>query len=270
MAAPDDALAELDALLAELPEGRRGLPLAISVGRLNRVKGMATLTRAWATTPALHDTCNLLVVGGDLTSPSRDEAAELDQVFAAVPREEAASQGLLLSGHRPHATVATWLAATLRGRPGLSAPGGVYVSASLKEEFGLAILEAMAASLVVVAPDGGGPATYVEPGVTGILTDTSSSGALASAVLEALALARSPQTLMAQKRALATLRERFSIDTMADALACVYAGASGRATDATRETAPPEASAHGGRPATTHSATHPATRVARSSTGAAS
>jgi hypothetical protein len=187
-----------------------------------------------------------------------------------VPREEAASQGLLLSGHRPHATVATWLAATLRGRPGLSAPGGVYVSASLKEEFGLAILEAMAASLVVVAPDGGGPATYVEPGVTGILTDTSSSGALASAVLEALALARSPQTLMAQKRALATLRERFSIDTMADALACVYAGASGRATDATRETAPPEASAHGGRPATTHSATHPAARVARSSTGAAS
>ena len=270
MTAADDALGELDALLAELPEQRRGLPLAISVGRLNRVKGMATLTRAWATTPALHDACNLLVVGGDLTSPSPDEATELDQVFAAVPREQAAPQGLLLSGHRPHATVATWLAATLRGRPGLSAPGGVYVSASLKEEFGLAILEAMAASLVVVAPDGGGPATYVEQGVTGILTDTSSSEALASAVLEALDLARSPQTLMAQKRALATLRERFSIDAMADALACVYAGASGRATDATGETAPADASAHVGRPGTTHPATHPVTRVARPSTGAAS
>jgi glycogen synthase len=128
----------------------------------------------------------------------------------------------------------------------------------------------MAASLVVVAPDGGGPATYVEQGVTGILTDTSSSEALASAVLEALDLARSPQTLMAQKRALATLRERFSIDAMADALACVYAGASGRATDATGETAPADASAHVARPGTTHPATHPATRVARPSTGAAS
>ena len=229
---PSEALAELDALLGELPEERRGLPLAISVGRLNRVKGMATLTRAWATTPGLHRACNLLVVGGDLLSPSPDEAAELEQVFAAVPRGETAGRGLLLAGHRPHATVATWLAATLRGRPGLCAPGGVYVSASLKEEFGLAILEAMAASLVVVAPDGGGPATYVEPGVTGILTDTSSGAALASAVLEALTLARSPQTLMAQRRALANLRERFSIDTMADALACVYAGAARRAPGA--------------------------------------
>ncbi|MGO4341469.1 glycosyltransferase [Pedococcus sp. 2YAF34] len=221
-------LDELDALLATLPEERRGLPLAISVGRLNRVKGMATLVRAWSTTPELHDACNLLVVGGDLVAPSPEEAAELGQVFDAVPRDRAATHGLLLSGHRPHDTVATWLAATLRGRPGLSAPGGVYVSASLKEEFGLAILEAMAASLVVVAPDGGGPATYVEPGVTGILTDTSSAQALASAVVEALALARSPQTLMAQRRALASLRDRFSIDTMADALACVYAGASSR------------------------------------------
>lgn len=221
-------LAELDTLLGTLPEHRRGLPLAISVGRLNRVKGMATLARAWATTPELHDACNLLVVGGDLVDPSPEEAAELDRVLDAVPRREAAAHGLLLPGHRPHDTVATWLAATLRGRPGLSAPGGVYVSASLKEEFGLAILEAMAASLVVVAPDGGGPATYVEPGVTGILTDTSSAPALASAVLEALALAGSPQTLMAQRRALTTLRDRFSIGTMADALACVYAGASSR------------------------------------------
>ena len=222
---PGQALADLDALLATLPHERRGLPLAISVGRLNRVKGMATLARAWSTSPDLHDACNLLVVGGDLVDPSPEEASELDQVFAAVPQDEAEARGLLLSGHRPHDTVATWLAATLRGRPGLSAPGGVYVSASLKEEFGLAILEAMAASLVVVAPDGGGPATYVQPGVTGVLTDTSSTKELAAAVLAALALARSPQTQMAQRRALAHLRDRFSIDTMADALACVYAGA---------------------------------------------
>ncbi|MGA8980921.1 MAG: glycosyltransferase family 4 protein, partial [Pedococcus sp.] len=221
------ALVELDALLGGLPAGRRGLPLAITVGRLNRVKGMATLVEAWHGDADLRGRCNLLVVGGDLDHPSSDEAAELARVDAVVPRAAAAVQGLLLPGHRPHATVATWLAASLRGRPGLAAPAGVYVSASLKEEFGLAILEAMAASLVVVAPDGGGPATYVEPDVTGILTDTGSPTALAEAVGRALDMAASPETAMRQRRALTTLRERFSISTMAGALAGVYAVASG-------------------------------------------
>ena len=40
---PGPALAELDALVTALPEHRRRLPLVISVGRLHRVKGMATL-----------------------------------------------------------------------------------------------------------------------------------------------------------------------------------------------------------------------------------
>ena len=75
--------------------------------------------------------------------------------------------------------VATWLAAARQGRPGRCGAGGIYVSASLKEEFGMAILEAMASGLVVVAPDGGGPATYVADGVTGILADTTSPAALA-------------------------------------------------------------------------------------------
>ncbi len=223
----EPALAELDVLLGGLPVERRGLPLAITVGRLNRVKGMATLVGAWHGDADLSARCNLLVVGGDLDHPSSDEAAELARIDAVVPRATAAVQGLLLPGHRPHSTVAAWLAAGLRGRPGLAGAAGVYVSASLKEEFGLAILEAMAASLVVVAPDGGGPATYVEPGVTGILTETGSPTALADAVGRALDMAASPETAMRQRRALATLRDRFSIVTMAGALAGVYAAAGG-------------------------------------------
>ncbi|KQU70452.1 glycosyltransferase [Phycicoccus sp. Root101] len=221
------ALAELDALLVQLPAARRGLPLLVTVGRLNRVKGMATLVETWHADPALRARSNLLVVGGDLDDPSAEEAAELARIEAVVPRAAAVRHGLLLPGHRPHATVAAWLAATRHGRGSLAAPAGVYVSASLKEEFGLAILEAMAASLVVVAPDGGGPATYVEDGVTGFLTDTGSPAALAAAIGRALELAASPEAALQQRRALTTLRDRFSITTMADALACVYTGASG-------------------------------------------
>nr|NLI50341.1 glycosyltransferase [Propionibacterium sp.] len=214
------SLADLDAVLAALPPERRGLPLAITVGRLHRVKGMATLAGAW--TDRLADRCNLLVVGGDLASPSDDEAEQLDRIDAVVPRADGPGRGLLLAGHRPNPEVVAWLAAVRHGRPGLCAPGGVYVSASLKEEFGIAILEAMASGLVVVAPLAGGPATYVEDGVTGVLVDTTDPEALAAAVASALDLAGAPGAEGRAAKAQALVAERFSITTMASALAAIY------------------------------------------------
>ncbi|GAB3440494.1 hypothetical protein GCM10027517_15020 [Phycicoccus ginsengisoli] len=216
------ALAQLEELLATLPPDRRALPIAVSVGRLSPVKGMATLARAWADDDRLRARCNLLVVGGDLDDPSDDEAAELARIASVLPRERAAVQGLLLAGHRPNATTAAWLAAVRRGDPASGRPPGVYVSASLKEEFGIAILEAMGVGLVVVAPDGGGPATYVADGRTGFLVDTSSRAALVGGVHAALDLAA---TDGADERAAGSrhmVRSRFGIDAMATSLADVY------------------------------------------------
>jgi glycosyltransferase involved in cell wall biosynthesis len=224
--APPPHLADLDDLLSTLPEERRHLPLAVTVGRLHPVKGVATLVETWAQRRDLGERCNLLVVGGALDAPSVDEAGELDRIAAAVPPEQAAARGLLLAGHRPHAGVAVWLAAARLGRPGLAAPDGVYVSASLKEEFGIAILEAMSAGLVVVAPDAGGPATYVDEGVTGVLADTTSPAALAEALTRALDLASDADAVALADLARSGLRDRFGIDTMASALARVYASVS--------------------------------------------
>ncbi|CAN7507190.1 glycosyltransferase [Knoellia sp. LjRoot47] len=216
------ALAELDDLLEQLPPERRDLPLAVTVGRLHRVKGMATLVEAWSDGP-VRDRCNLLVVGGDLADPSADEGEQLARIDAVLPRDLAAGNGLLLAGHRPNGVVAAWLAAVGVGRPGLSAPGGVYVSASLKEEFGIAILEAMATGLVVVAPDEGGPATYVEDGVTGLLVDTTSRALLADAVASALDLASSPDSSVRAEKARDAVARDFGIATMASSLVEVYA-----------------------------------------------
>lgn len=216
------ALADLDAVLARLPIERRGLPLAITVGRLHRVKGMASLVDAWASDPVLANRCNLLVVGGDLARPSADEQEQLERIDATIPRAAGPTYGLLLAGHRPNGTVAVWLAAVLHGRPGYSGPAGVYVSASLKEEFGIAILEAMASGLVVLAPEEGGPATYVEHGVTGVLADTSSLGALGAALGSALDLASAPLASEYAERARSLVTTRFSIRTMASALAGIY------------------------------------------------
>jgi glycosyltransferase involved in cell wall biosynthesis len=225
----------LRSLLAGLPEERRSLPLMISVGRFHRIKGMATVAAAWANGP-LRDRANLLLVGGDLENPSADEREQLERIYRTVPAAEAAASGLLLSGHRPNDTVARWVAATRFGVPGFAAPGGVYVCGSLKEEFGIAILEAMAAGLLVVAPAGGGPATYVEDGVTGFLTRTSDPALLAASMSDALdamelEAAHTATTDARPRRSRETVMRDFTIQAMARALSAVYADVSDGATE---------------------------------------
>ena len=217
--ATSPALDELRRLVGGLPAERRGLPLAISVGRLHRVKGMATVVEAWASDPDLAARCNLLIVGGDLDRPSADERAQLDRIEAVLAAHPHARDGLVLAGHRPNDVVARWLAAAAHGLAPEVAPDGAYVCGSLKEEFGLALLEALAAGLPVVAPHGGGPATYVESGTTGVLVDTRMPSEVAAGMHAALDLAPVPGR---RERALATVVERFTIEAMARTLGAVY------------------------------------------------
>lgn len=222
---PGPALAELDALVAALPEHRRRLPLAVSVGRLHRVKGMATLVEAWAGDAELAERCNLLIVGGDLADPSPDEREQLDLIADVLTRFPAAAAGLLMPGHRPNDVVAVWLAAARAGRAGGIGPAGVYVCSSLKEEFGLALLEALASGLVVVGPAAGGPATYIDDGVTGVLVDTRRPDEVARAMRAAFALATAPDQGERMDRALERVSADFTVQAMADRLSAIYAGA---------------------------------------------
>ena len=222
---PLPALAELDALVAALPEHRRRLPLVISVGRLHRVKGMATLVEAWAGDAELADRCNLLIVGGDLVDPSPDEREQLDLIAEVLTRFPAAAAGLLMPGHRPNDVVAVWLAAAQAGRAGGNGPAGVYVCSSLKEEFGLALLEALASGLVVVGPAAGGPATYIDDGVTGVLVDTRRPDEVTRAIRAAFDLATAPGQAERINRAVERVRADFTVQAMADRLSAIYAGA---------------------------------------------
>ena len=159
----------LDDLATGIPPSRRDLPLVLSVGRLNPIKGMDRVVAAWAGDPRLHDHSNLVIVGGDLANPSATEAAVLAVIDRLVPATDPRRAGIVLLGGRPRADVARLLVAAVSGRAGGWAAGGVYVDGAVKEEFGLAVLEAMAAGLVVVAPSTGGPSTYVDDGDTGVL-----------------------------------------------------------------------------------------------------
>ncbi|MFI7542601.1 glycosyltransferase [Actinoplanes sp. NPDC049599] len=208
------APAELATLVAALPADRRDLPPVLSVGRLHRVKGMVTLVRAWAGEAELWRRSNLVIVGGDLADPSPDEREQLDQI-AELLRGSPAAAGLILSGHRPNDEVARWLTLARDRR-------GLYVCASLKEEFGLALLEALAAGLVVVGPDAGGPPTYVEHGRTGLLVDTSRPENLARAMADGLDLAAGPGQAARVARARDRIRAGFTVGAMATALRGIY------------------------------------------------
>ena len=212
-------LAELERRVDRLDPSRRGLPLLVGLGRLHPVKGFHRLVEAWAGDPELRRRFNLLLVGGELEQPSATEARVLEEIETLLDRHPEARTGLLLFGRRSNRDAARLLAAARWGLgPGV-APGGVYVCASDKEEFGLAILEAMAAGLAVVAPDSGGPATYVRDGDNGFLARTTSLPELSAAIHRAAAAAACPRRT---ERARRLVGERFTVDAMARALVRMY------------------------------------------------
>jgi glycosyltransferase involved in cell wall biosynthesis len=165
-------LADLGSAVGCLQDGRRGLPLIVTAGRLHPIKGIDRLVEAWFTDPALQESFNLAVIGGDLADPSVEERRILDAIGTVLGGRTPEDAGLLMMGNRSHEDVGVLLAAVALGVPGLAAPNGIYACASDKEEFGLAIVEALAAGLPVVAPQVGGPGTYVDHGFTGYLADT--------------------------------------------------------------------------------------------------
>jgi len=207
-------------VLSSLPAERRSLPWLLTVGRLHPSKGAHRLVAAVAGDPALANAVNVVIVGGDITQPNADEQSTIERIRAAA---RIASAGLVtLTGNLPPTDVAALLAH-------IAANGGTYVCASDKEEFGLAIVEALAAGAAVVVPRRGGPQTYVVDGDTGVVCDTSSVAALHDGIVRAQALVPAPGRA---DRARYMVRTSLSIDHMAATLAGVYRSASSVATNA--------------------------------------
>lgn len=204
-------------LASRIPAERRGLPLLVSAGRLHPVKGMERVVSGWAAREDLTRSCNLIVVGGDLTDPSPVESGVLDAIERTLARHPEARDGLVLLGGRPRADVARLMTSAARGQAGAWAPGGVYIDGALKEEFGLAVLEALMSGLPVVAPRTGGPATYVDHGDTGVLVAPDDDLGVAAA--RAFGLVERAGRV---DRARRLVESRYSIDTMAAQLVDLY------------------------------------------------
>ncbi len=204
-------------LAHSIDASRRHLPLLLSVGRFHPIKGMDRIAQAWAADSLLYNSCNLILVGGSLSHPSAVEQKVMQAINSAVPMDDHRRKGIVLMGGRPRADIAQLMVAAMQGCSQRWAPGGIYVDGALKEEFGLALIEALATGLVVVAPSTGGPSTYVDHGDTGILVDPEQD--LGQAIHKGFALVeRAGRSLKARTM----VAEHYAIDTMAEKLTSLY------------------------------------------------
>ncbi|MGW4523387.1 glycosyltransferase [Amycolatopsis sp. NPDC004378] len=171
-----ETLFDEDSELPRLAEAARTMPVMLSVGRLNPVKNQQLLVRTWIDRK-LYRSYALVLVGGDTENPTAEERvvlAEIQQAATAVP--EAA--GLL-------AVVPAVSNAWVRSlEHGLAASWEtdsphLYVCPSQKEEFGIALLEAMEAGFLVCAPQRGGAGYYIRDEANGFLADTNDPDAFA-------------------------------------------------------------------------------------------
>lgn len=214
--APLSLLTNPDLCLPLAPEhGDR--PFIVSIGRLAPIKNQTALVRAWA--GGLWRSHNLLLIGGDLYNPSLEEEAILNEIRELLDQAPAESRGMAvhLPG-QPSETVTlieAWLAEREQTSPWEHPT--LYVAPSLKEEFGLAILEAMSAGLVACAPLNGGAGSYLRSGTNGFLIDTRDGASIARELTLVLqSLAGDWIRIRALKEsARRTVREGYSLEKMA-------------------------------------------------------
>lgn len=198
-----------DRLARERGERKGGEPLRVGlVGELSEVKGQDAFLRAAAlVAPRFAGAVEFVAVGAD-TSRDGGRRARLEALV-----EELGLAGIARLTGRWEDTAEVLPTFDL------------FVSASRTEAFGLAMVEAMACGLPVVATATEGAREIVEHGRSGLIVPVGDHEALAEAILSLLTDDEARARLGARARASA--RERFGLMRMVAATERVYAEALG-------------------------------------------
>jgi len=161
-----------DSLRRDLTPERAGLPCVVASSRLDPKKNHLALVEAFAGSPTLRESANLVILTGSLENPLEDygaardeERAVLDSLMAVVDRAGMRGEISMFAVRGQRA-----LAAAYRY---LAERRSVFALTALYEPFGLAPLEAMAAGLPAVVTKFGGPSESMRDGDEefGILVD---------------------------------------------------------------------------------------------------
>lgn len=184
-----------------------GAVVVLAVGRYTEVKRLPLLIRAFADAQArTRRRVALVVVGGH---PGEWEGEHpLDAVEASGARD------VFLAGWHDHDALPAFLNAA-----------DLQVLASVREQFGLVLVEGMACGLPAIAVDAYGPRDIVEPGETGWLVPPDDPAALADAIVAAVddGEERARRGIAARR----TARETWSWPALAHRVSAVLEDAAG-------------------------------------------
>ena len=163
-----------ESLERDLDENRVDLPCVVASSRLDPKKNHLALVEAFASSPVLRESANLVVFTGGLENPlegykeaDEGEREVLDSLMQVIEREELRGEVSMFSLNSQRE-----LAAAYRYLAGMRS---VFTLTANYEPFGLAPLEAMAAGLPAVVTKYGGPSESLRSGEEqyGILVDPS-------------------------------------------------------------------------------------------------
>jgi glycosyltransferase involved in cell wall biosynthesis len=191
----------------ELAESLADRCVLVCVGRFTEVKRMGLLVRAYARArERFARPAALVFVGG--------HDGEWEDEHPGVVARDLGLDDVFLAGWQDHERL-----------PGFYCAADACVLASIREQFGLVLVEGMACERSAIAVARFGPADIITPGETGWLVEPDDEAALADALVEAVAdpaeLRRRGQAAardVAQRFAWPAVAERFS-DTFAQAAA---------------------------------------------------
>ncbi len=195
-------------------------PIILNVGRLNQLKAQDQLLKAWGNSE-LSEVYHLLIIGGDLENPDREEKAMMETFGKYLQKNVHLQEKFCHLGALSNYQVRK-IEKKIRAKQG-NYPQ-IYLCSSKKEEFGIAILEALSQELLVLAPEKGGVKSYLTTNVNGFLIDTSSWQSIAAATEEIInSLSHKKTTFeQIQKAGEKTVKDHFSLATIAADFLTLY------------------------------------------------
>jgi D-inositol-3-phosphate glycosyltransferase len=158
-------------------------PVMLNVGRLHPVKQQHLLVEAWASS-GIWKTYNLLLIGGNQETPNAVEADMLTSIGSILDRYPEAQPHFLMLPALDNGTVRMIERALVASFP--AELPHIYACSSVKEEFGIAVLEAMDAGLLVIGPERGGLSSYIDHACNGFLMETDTADTIAAGINQAL------------------------------------------------------------------------------------
>ena len=171
-----------DTLKHSIDESMIKRPVILNVGRLSFQKGQDKLLNAWGKSRLSQD-YNLVIIGGSLDKPTPEEQ-RIIKYFDKFVSENTDLKGKFSHIYALSNDVIRNIEKTIIKNTQNSETKypPVYICSSIKEEFGISILEAMYEGFLTFAPIKGGAKTYIKNGFNGYLIDTSSADKISEEV----------------------------------------------------------------------------------------